>query len=326
MCVQQSKIICWEVKSSKFYFLVLIGALLMILAPPICALTPIEVAKLTASDGASSDRFGISVALDGDTALIGVLKGRNSGSAYVFTRNAGVWTEQAKLTASDGASSDSFGASVAVDGDTALIGANEDDDNGDVSGSAYVFTRSAGVWTEQAKLTASDGAVNDNFGRSVAVDVDTALVGAASDDDNGTNSGSAYVFTLNDVVSIDIMPGYKRKVINPRATGGIWVAVLSDTGSESPFDPSSQVDISSVEFGPDGAKATRHKVKDINKDGLGDLLLRYKIPATGIACGDTEVTLTGETFSGQSLTGTDVIKTVGCEKSKAFEKKKHKEK
>ena len=85
MCVQQSKIICWEVKPSKFYSLVLIGALLMILAPPIWALTQVEVAKLTASDGASSDSFGQSVAVDGDTALIGAYgdddNGRASGSA-----------------------------------------------------------------------------------------------------------------------------------------------------------------------------------------------------------------------------------------------------
>ena len=117
-------------------------------------------------------------------------------------------------------------------------------------------------------------------------------------------------------MSIDIKPGYKRKVINPRAKGGIWVAVLSDTDSESPFDPSSQVDIPSVEFGPDGAKAARHKVKEINKDGLGDLLLRFKMPQTGISCGDTEAKLTGETFGGQSFSGEDSIKTVGCKKAK----------
>jgi hypothetical protein len=124
------------------------------------------------------------------------------------------------------------------------------------------------------------------------------------------------------VVTIDIKPGNKQNVINPRAKGGIWVAVLSDTGSGSPFDPSSLVDIPTVDFGPDGAKATRYKVKDINKDGLGDLLLRFKIPDTGIACGDTEATLTGETFDSQSFTGTDSIKTVGC-KPKKCDKKKH---
>ena len=132
------------------------------------------------------------------------------------------------------------------------------------------------------------------------------------------------VLTVSDatlVVAIDIKPGNKKNVINPRAKGNIWVAVLSDTGSESPFDSSSQVDIPTVEFGPDGAKANRHKVKDINKDGLGDLLLRFKIPKTGIACGDTEAALTGETFEGQSFTGTDDIKAVGCKPKKS--RKKH---
>jgi len=125
-------------------------------------------------------------------------------------------------------------------------------------------------------------------------------------------------------VGIDIKPGNKQNIINPRAKGSIWVAILSDTDPESPFDPSSQVDIPTVEFGPDGAKANRHKVKDINKDGLGDLLLRFKIPETGISCGDTEATLTGYTFDGQSFAGTDSIKTVGCKPKKCHKNKHHK--
>ena len=89
-----------------------------------------------------------------------------------------------------------------------------------------------------------------------------------------------------------------------------------DRGPASPFDPSSQVDIPTLEFGPDGAKAIRHKVNDINKDGLGDLLLLFKVPDTGIACGYTEATLVGETFDGQSVRGTDSVETVGCKKTK----------
>ena len=111
-----------------------------------------------------SDRFGVSVAVDGDTAVIGAIVSimlttvTHSGSAYVFTRTGSVWTEQAKLLASDGAGGDHFGESVAVDGDTAVIGAFTDDDNGSCSGSAYVFTRTGSVWTEQAKLLPADGA------------------------------------------------------------------------------------------------------------------------------------------------------------------------
>ena len=161
-----------------------------------------QEAKLTAGDGAVGDWFGISVALDGDTALVGAYRdavGGSSyqGSAYVFTRSGSTWTQQAKLTAGDGAASDDFGISVAIDGDTALVGAYLDDvgANSD-QGSAYVFTRSGSTWTQEAKLTAGDGAVGDRFGSSVAIDGDTALVGAYLDDVGAnSNQGSAYVFT-----------------------------------------------------------------------------------------------------------------------------------
>ena len=158
-----------------------------------------QSAKLTASDGAAGDRFGYSVAVDGDTAVAGAFgdadNGSASGSAYVFTRESGVWRQSAKLTATDGARGDYFGWSVAVDGDTAVVGALFDDDNGSQSGAAYVFTRESGVWSQSAKLTASNGAAGDYFGQSVAVDGDTAVAGAWRDADNGSDSGSAYVFT-----------------------------------------------------------------------------------------------------------------------------------
>ena len=115
-------------------------------------------------------------------------------------------------------------------------------------------------------------------------------------------------------VNMDIKPGNKHNNFNPLSSGTIWVAILSDTGPESPFDPLSQVDISIVEFGPHAAKAIRHKARDVNRDGLKDLLLQFKIRETGIACGETEAILTGETFDGQQFSGTDLIHTVGCGK------------
>ena len=157
--------------------------------------------SLPGGDGAASDDFGYSVALDGDTALVGAYRddvGANSdqGSAYVFTRSGSTWTQQAKLTAGDGAASDYFGYSVALDGDTALVGAVSDGALNINPSSAYVFTRSGNTWTQQAKLVAGDGASNDYFGASVALDGNTALVGAIYDD-VGVNGdqGSAYVFT-----------------------------------------------------------------------------------------------------------------------------------
>ena len=93
----------------------------------------------------------------------------------MFVRSGTTWSEQAKLRASDLASWDRFGISVALSGDTALVGAYTDDDGGTDSGSAYVFVRSGTTWSEQAKLTASDAAAQDHFGNSVELSGDTAL-------------------------------------------------------------------------------------------------------------------------------------------------------
>ena len=110
-------------------------------------------------------------------------------------------------------------------------------------------------------------------------------------------------------VAIDIRPGNKRNKINRRSKGSIWVAVLSS----SEFDPM-EIEIPTVRFGPNGTEALRHRVKDVNKDGLSDLMLKFKIPQTGISCGDTEASLSGVTFSGQKITGTDAVNIGGCKK------------
>ena len=178
-------------------------------------------AKLTASDRQPSGYFGFSVALDSGAAVIGARQhndpktGAGSGAAYVFTKQSGMWGERAKLTASDAAARDNFGVSVAVDGDTVVVGSWQDDDNGRNSGSAYVFTKPALGWAnsiETLKLTAPDGAANDRFGWSVAVDEggSLTLVGAYSDDhdvgDDGSieiNAGSVHVLGIPDWKDID---------------------------------------------------------------------------------------------------------------------------
>ena len=155
-------------------------------------------AKLAASNS-FSEYFGYSIAVDGDTAVVGAYgDDSGEGAAYVLTRQSGAWGQVAKLTASDADVGDDFGWSVAVDGDTVVVGAYRDDDKGVNSGSAYVFTKPDTGWASTsmaAKLTASDGAPYDYFGYWVAVDGDTVVVGAYRDDDNGDDSGSAYVFT-----------------------------------------------------------------------------------------------------------------------------------
>jgi hypothetical protein len=108
----------------------------------------------------------------------------------------GAGAQTQKLTASDGAEFDNFGASVSISGDVALVGASGDDDHGRNTGSAYVFTRGQdGSWIQTQKLTSDDGAEDDQFGVSVSISGDVALVGAYFDDDHGSNSGSAYLFT-----------------------------------------------------------------------------------------------------------------------------------
>ena len=163
--------------------------------------------KLTASDGADGDRFGSSVAISGDYAIICASgdddNGSASGSAYIFHRSGESWSQQEKITASDGAAADSFGYSVAISGDYAIVGARGDDDNGSASGSSYIFQRSGESWGQQEKITASDGAGGDFFGSSVAISGDYAIVGARGDDDNGSaygsDYGSAYIFHRSEV-------------------------------------------------------------------------------------------------------------------------------
>src|SRR6266540_2641401 len=157
--------------------------------------------KLEASDPAAFDGFGFSVAISGETVVVGALfddgaAGLQQGSAYVFARSGGVWTQQQKLLASDAAAGDAFGESVAISGETVVVGAQFDDDvAGDNQGSAYVFARSDGVWSQQQKLLASDAAAGDSFGVSVAISGETVVVGAPFDAGAAGNSqGSAYVF------------------------------------------------------------------------------------------------------------------------------------
>ncbi len=162
--------------------------------------TWVEVAKVAASDGAFEDRFGDSVALLDNMAIIGAPvddgTSTDSGSAYVFERLFdGSWIEVQKLTASDGGKREHFGSSVSITEQFAAVSAFSDDDMGALSGSAYVFEREAnGFWIEMDKLTASDGTENDFFGGSISVSGERALIGAWATGDHGANSGSVYVF------------------------------------------------------------------------------------------------------------------------------------
>ncbi len=163
-----------------------------------------QQAELISSDGAAGDYFGYSVSIDGDYAIVGAYYksvGGNShqGKAYIFHRNGTTWTQQAGLTSSDGAAGDYFGVRVSIDGDYAIVGAYKKDVGGNSDqGKAYIFHRSGTIWTQQAGLTASDGAGNDYFGTSVSISGDYTVVGAADKTIGGNSSqGKVYFYKRN---------------------------------------------------------------------------------------------------------------------------------
>ncbi|KAA3604310.1 MAG: T9SS C-terminal target domain-containing protein [Calditrichaeota bacterium] len=151
-----------------------------------------EEAILSASDGASGDQFGYAVSIDGDYIVVGaLLDNSDKGSAYIFKRDGTSWTQEAKITASDAANNDRFGRAVCISGDYVVSGAYKENS---ARGSAYVFKRDGTSWSEEAKITASDAANSDEFGRTVWIDGDYVISGAYQNDDNGSQSGSAYIY------------------------------------------------------------------------------------------------------------------------------------
>ena len=257
-----------------------------------------ETVKLTAYLGAAGDSFGNSVALDENTMAVGAYQANHvdgngntvsdSGSAYVFTRQQGAWSQVAKLTAYDPAANDYFGRSVAVDGNTVVVGADQHDGKGDDSGAAYVFTKPSGIWddtTETARLTASDAASDDKFGISVAVNGRKALVGARQDDDNGGNSGSAYVFakpsggwtTATETAKLTASDGAADDEF------GISVAVAGDTvvvgahqdgGSGSAYVYSVSGWTAIPGSAPGGTNPTSYTVTNLTNDAEYDFRIR----------------------------------------------------
>ena len=157
-----------------------------------------ELTKITASDGLDLDKFGISVSVSGDYAVIGACwdddVDTDCGSAYIFKKEGSNWSQQAKLLASDASAQSQFGNSVSISGDYVVIGAYTSSDNGLYSGSAYIFKRDGTNWNQEAKLLPSDGVTYDYFGSSVSVSGDYVVIGTPFDDDNGESSGSAYIF------------------------------------------------------------------------------------------------------------------------------------
>jgi len=209
--------------------------------------------KLLASDGAEFDRFGISVAIENGIVAVGARGDNNhgdtSGSAYLFDASTGA--QLAKLLPSDGAADDRFGSSVAIDNGVVAVGASWDDDNGDRSGSAYLFDAFTGA--QLFKLLPTDGAADDRFGRTIAIANDVVAVGAWGDDDNGDRSGSAYVF---DVTTLPCPGDIANELgeLNPDGTVsfGDFMAMLALVGPCPGGTPGCDGDIAD-DFGTLGA-------------------------------------------------------------------------
>lgn len=135
-----------------------------------------QQAELQATNGAPEDHFGEAVSLDGDTAAIGA-PGANggAGAVYIFGDSGGTWAQEAELNAPDGSSGDGFGQALVLSGTTLIIGAPGRDN---ATGAAYVFTDDGGTWSQDAELTAPDGAAGDGFATAVAFDGSTVVFGA----------------------------------------------------------------------------------------------------------------------------------------------------
>jgi hypothetical protein len=231
--------------------------------------------------------------LDGDTALIGEPgdheNGLDSCAVYFFTRSGTEWSEEAKFLPSDGVDRDSFGGSVSLVGDTAIIGASGTDDNGEGSGSAYIFRRIGSIWSEQVELLPTDGATNDRFGNSVSLDDETILIGALCDDDN---TGSSYIFeksmsdlTCQESLSWNDVPpgGYVQSFFTVENMGkscsflnwemvscpdwGIWI--FSSDHGYLPLGESEIIDVHVLApLEPD--KEFTGEIKIVNKDNISD--------------------------------------------------------
>lgn len=201
----------------------------------------LQVAKLTAFDGARFDIFGFSVSVSDDRALVGATwddneLGQDAGSAYLFERqDDGAWQFVDKLTASDGSAYDRFGISLSLVGEQALIGADQHDEQGYRSGAVYVFERQEdGSWLEKAKFSASDGSEYEYFGYSVSLSADCrAIIGAIAH--STSRSGSAYVFERDSsgawVETAKLLPsdggaddwfGYSTSIYGDRAIVGAY--------------------------------------------------------------------------------------------------------
>ena len=270
-----------------------IGSAYLFDVDPLSQVFGVQLSKLTSSDGANGDQFGSSVAISGDTAIVGAHYDNNdggsySGSAYLFDVSSG--SQRFKLTASDPAKYDHFGYSVGISGDKAIVGADEGSFNPGKPGKAYLFDVSTG--NELLKLTASDGAPYDRFGRSVGISGNVAIAGARDHTDGAGKSGAAYLYGLQEV-------GLAWGEDVPREFSTITdrtgeVSIVVDEGTT----PAASVD-----------QATRTDIRVRLERMFSDSGIEFVSIVDGFVEGGTNIyfadPLVGTEYLGHAFTGTD---------------------
>jgi hypothetical protein len=184
------------------------------------------VLKLIAPDAEAWDAFGSSVAATGDYAIVGAVsedeKGNDAGAAYIFHRTAGVWDSGIKILAPDGEPLDHFGASVAIRGDYAIVGADYEDAGDNASGAAYIYYRTGiNAWDAGTKIVASDPGYYNQFGYSVSICGDYAIVGAPYAYTVDLSAGAVYIFQRTGTNTWDT----GTKVVPSDAHGSDWFGI-----------------------------------------------------------------------------------------------------
>jgi hypothetical protein len=256
------------------------------------------------------------MALSGDLLVAGapIDDGLRAGSGVVivYRRGVGGWVEQTRLLPEQAEPYNRFGDRLAFDGELLAIGELYGDVAGPNHGAVHLFFRDGDGWRRGDVLAASDGFPSQGFGRSIAIDEQRIVVGAVLDDERAHRAGAVYEFERPDGVleiGIDLWPSRPGITLHLPVPPRLPVALLGSAD----FDPA-HVDRDTLAFGPSGAPAlSSWTLRDVNDDGYMDGVGWFTKAGSGIAPGDTEVCLTGETDDGTPFEGcTEVLVVFGC--------------